>query len=381
MRTHLEIKNETEAKLLAEIHKRTDFKGIRIQNLLKLPDLTLKTNSPIRFIVDKVVALPRFKDFDIVSIPQIISVKNNFDVLNTPKDHPSRRESDTYYASPDMVLRTQMTDVWPFYLREPSIVKKLNNDGEAGALCFGKVYRKDEIDRNHFPAFHQIDGLYLCKREKRTITQKDLVDVLVDIAKSLYGEKVEWKVIPDDFPYTHQSVEMDIMMNGNWLEILGAGLVRDIVLENLGVDPKVYNGWAFGFGLDRLAMIKMGINDIRVLWSDDERITRQFTSLDSKFKEVSKYPQAVRDISFIVGKGVGLNNYYEIVRDCGGNLIEEVKLLDTYDDEKKFGKDNISYTFRVVYRSPERTLTSKEINDIHEQIRSKTVSELSAKLR
>lgn len=381
MRSHIEIKDSTEAKLLAEIHKRTDFKGIRIQNLLKLPDLTLKANSPIKFIVDKVVNLPRFKDFDVASIPQIISVKNNFDVLNTPKDHPSRRESDTYYASPDMVLRTQMTDVWPFYLREPATIKKLNNDGEAGALCFGKVYRKDEIDRNHFPAFHQIDGLYLCKREKRTITQKDLVDVLVDIAKMLYGEKVEWKVIPDDFPYTHQSVEMDIMVNGNWLEILGAGLVQDVVLQNLGVDPKVYNGWAFGFGLDRLAMIKMGISDIRVLWSDDERITRQFTGLDSKFKEVSKYPQAVRDISFIVAKNVGLNNYYEIVRDCGGNLIEEVKLLDTYDDEKKFGKGNISYTFRIVYRSPERTLTSKEVNDTHEQIRSKTVLELKATLR
>lgn len=381
MRSHIEIKDSTEAKLLAEIHKRTDFKGIRIQNLLKLPDLTLKANSPIKFIVDKVVDLPRFKDFDVVSIPQIISVKNNFDVLNTPKNHPSRRESDTYYATPDMVLRTQMTDVWPFYLREPSIIKKLNNDGEAGALCFGKVYRKDEIDRHHFPAFHQIDGLYLCKREKRTITQKDLVDVLVDIARMLYGEKVEWKVIPDDFPYTHQSVEMDIMVNGNWLEILGAGLVQDVVLQNLEVDPKVYNGWAFGFGLDRLAMIKMGINDIRVLWSDDERITRQFTSLDSKFKEVSKYPQAVRDISFIVGKNIGLNNYYEVVRDCGGNLIEEVKLLDTYDDEKKFGKGNISYTFRIVYRSPERTLTSKEINDTHEQIRSKTVLELKATLR
>jgi len=375
------ITDSQEETIIADVNKREDFQGLRLRKLLALPDLTRKEKSPIKFIVDKVVDLPRFKDFNVVSIPQIISVHNNFDVLNTPKDHPSRQTSDTYYATPDMVLRTQTTDVWPFYLKEPKIIKQLEESGEAGALCFGKVYRKDEIDRNHFPAFHQIDGLYLCKREKRVITQKDLIDVLVDIAKSLYGEKVEWKVIPDDFPYTHESLEMDIMWNNDWLEILGAGLVRDVVLENLGIDPKVYNGWAFGFGLDRLAMIKMGITDIRVLWSDDERITKQFTSFDSKYQEVSKYPPVVRDISFIIDKNVGLNNYYEIVRDCGNDLIEEVKLLDTYEDSKKFGEGRVSHTFRITYRSPEKTLTNREVNEIHDKLQAKTQSELKATLR
>jgi len=164
------------------------------------------------------------------------------------------------------------------------------------------------------------------------------------------------------------------------MEVNGAGLVNPIVLKNFGLDPEVYNGWAFGFG-DRLAMIKMRIPDIRILWSDDPRITSQFKDINSKFKEVSKYPPIVRDISFIIDKNINLNNYYEIVRDFAENLIEEVKLLDNYEDDKKFGKDKKSYTFRIIYRSPERTLTNKEINKIQEEIREKTKQSLSAFLR
>jgi phenylalanyl-tRNA synthetase alpha chain len=141
-----------------------------------------------------------------------------------------------------------------------------------------------------------------------------------------------------------------------------------------------YNGWAFGFG-DRLAMIKMGIPDIRILWSNDPRITSQFKDINSQFKEVSKFPATVRDISFIIDKSINLNNYYEIVRDYANDLIEEVKLLDEYENEAKFGQDKKSYTFRIVYRSSERTLTNEEINKIQEEIRKKTEQELGAVLR
>lgn len=386
MRENIVIESPVEQQVVARLKDQNDFKSLRLKRMLALPDLTRKANSPVKFLVDRIVDVPRFKDFDIVSIPKVISVKENFDVLNTPKDHPSRRDGDTYYidanhAETDLVLRTQMTAVWSYYLKHPSTIERLTKTGETGALCFGTVFRKDEIDRNHFPAFHQIDGLYLVERSKKTITQQDLIDVLVDVVKNLYGPDVEWKVLPDDFPYTHESLEIDIMYNGKLLEVLGAGLVRDVVLENIGIDSKKYNGWAFGLGIDRLAMIKMGIPDIRVLWSDDEGITRQFKSIDSQYKEVSKYPSTIRDISFIVGKDVSLNNYYEIARECAGNLIEELQLLDTYKDDKKFGADKVSYTFRIIYRSPERTLTNDEVNTIQETIRTKTAAELGAVLR
>jgi phenylalanyl-tRNA synthetase alpha chain len=174
---------------------------------------------------------------------------------------------------------------------------------------------------------------------------------------------------------------MDIKFNDDWLEVVGSGLVHTEVLKKFGLDPEIYNGWAFGFGLERLAMVKMGINDIRVFWSDDERITSQFKDINSKFKEVSKYPETSRDISFIIDKSVNLNNYYEIVRDFAENLIEEVKLLDEYEDDAKFGADKKSYTFRIVYRSPERTLTAEEVNEIQEKIREKTKTDLNAVLR
>jgi len=128
-------------------------------------------------------------------------------------------------------------------------------------------------------------------------------------------------------------------------------------------------------------MIKMEINDIRILWSDDPRITNQFKDINSKFKEVSKFPATARDISFIIDKNVNLNNYYEIVRDYSKNLIEEVKLLDEYENEEKFGKGKKSYTFRIIYRSAERTLTNEEINKIQEEIRKKTEENLEATLR
>lgn len=380
MRDHIVIEDLEEKEIISRLEKQTDFKSLRIKRLLALPDLTKKPNSPVKILFDQIINSPRFKDFDLVEFPRIVTVEQNFDLLNTAKDHPSRRETDTYYTDPGHVLRTQMTDMWSFYLKDKRILKKLEEDGEVMALSAGIVFRKDEIDRNHYPAFHQIDGLYVCERAKKTITQKDLEDVQIELAKGVFGDDIEYKFLVDTFPFTDPSVEMDIKFNGNWLEVNGAGLVHPQVLRNLGLDPEKYNGWAFGFG-DRLAMIKMGIPDIRILWSDDPRITSQFKDINSRYKEVSKYPSTLRDISFIVDKNISLNNYFEIVREYAGNLIEEVKLLDKYENAKKFGADKVSYTFRIVYCSPERTLTNEEVNMIQDKIRAKTEAELRAVLR
>ncbi len=380
MRKIIIEKDENEKRLLDELGKRSDVKAERIKRLLALPDLTKKENSPVKILFDQITNLPRFDGFDIVEFPKIITVEQCFDLLNTPKDHPSRRENDTYYLDDMHILRTQMTAFWSFYLKDKNVLKKLEEDGEIKALAPGIVYRKDEIDRHHFPAFHQIDGLFICKKDKKNITQQDLKDVQIDLAKGIFGSDIEYKFIEDTFPYTVESLEMDIKFNGDWMEVNGAGLVNPIVLKNFGLDPEVYNGWAFGFG-ERLAMIKMGIPDIRILWSNDERITSQFNDINSKFTEVSKFPATTRDISFIIDKDINLNNYYEIVRDYADNLIEEVKLLDEYENDEKFGKNKKSYTFRIVYRSSERTLTNEEINEIQAKIRAKTEKELEALLR
>lgn len=381
MRKKIVVQDNREETLIGELNKRTDIKAERIKRLLELPDLTKRENSPVKILVDQIINLPRFADFDLMDFPRIVTVGENFDLLNAPKDHPTRLESDTYYLDDEHLLRTQTTAMWSFYLRDSEILERLKNDGHVGLLSTGIVFRKDEIDRNHFPAFHQIDGLYICRKEEKRITLEDLKGVEIDMAKSIFGKDIEYKFLVDSFPFTDPSVEMDVKMGGDWMEVVGSGLVHAQVLKNFGLDPEVYNGWAFGFGIDRLAMVKMGIPDIRILWSDDPRITKQFVDINSRYKEVSRYPAISRDISFIIDKNINLNNYYEIVRDFAENLIEEVKLIDSYEDEKKFGKDKKSYTFRIVYRSPERTLKNDEVNRIQEEIRNKTKQDLSATLR
>lgn len=381
MRKNIVINDPNEAVLTADLEKRTDVKAERIKRLLKLPDLTKKDNSPVKILVDQITNLPRFADFDLVDFPRIVTVEQNFDVLNAPKDHPSRRESDTYYLDDSHILRTQTTAMWPFYLRDKEVLERLEKEGEVKALSSGIVFRKDEIDRKHFPAFHQIDGLLICRKDKKVITLDDLKEVESEMTKSIFGNDVKYRFLVDSFPFTDPSIQIEIEFNNDWMEVVGSGLVHPQVLKNFGLDPEVYNGWAFGFGIERLAMVKMGIGDIRVLWSDDPRITGQFTDINSKYKEVSKYPETSRDISFVIDKGINLNNYYEIVRDFAENLIEEVRLLDSYENEEKFGKDKKSYTFRIVYRSPERTLTNEEINIIQDKIREKTAQDLNAVLR
>jgi len=380
-RENIIIEDKKGEDLTKELEARTDIKAERIKRLLKFPDLTKKDNSPVKILVDQIINLPRFADFYLVDFPRVVTVEENFDVLNTPKNHPSRRESDTYYLTEKDILRTQTTTMWPFCLRNKKVIEVLEKDGEFGALSTGIVFRKDEIDRKHYPAFHQIDGLYVCRKDKQIIKQRDLELVEEDIVKTLFGKDVKFRFLVDSFPFTDPSVQIEIRFNNDWMEIVGSGLVHQRVLKNFGIDPEVYNGWAFGFGIERLAMIKMGIPDIRILWSSDPRITSQFKDINSKYKEVSKYPETSRDISFIIDKNINLNNYYEIVRDSAENLIEEVKLVDEFENDKKFGKDKKSYTFRIVYRSPERTLTNEEINKIQEEIREETKKELKAVLR
>ena len=169
MQKTIKIDDKKEKELVKELEKRTDIKAERIKRLLKLPDLTKKKNSPVKILADQILKLPRFADFDLLDFPRIVTVEQNFDLLNAPKDHPSRQETDTYYVTEKDILRTQMTVMWSFYLKDKKVLEKLEKEGSIALLAPGIVFRKDEIDRKHFPAFHQIDGLYICKKSEKVI--------------------------------------------------------------------------------------------------------------------------------------------------------------------------------------------------------------------
>ena len=226
--------------------------------------------------------------------------------------------------------------------------------------------------------FHQLGGLYLVPDSGERLTLDDLKNALTEIARKIFGSGIKNRFNEDVFPYTDPSLEMEIEKNGQWIEILGGGMPRKSVLTNFGVTG--YNGWAFGFGLERLAIVSMALPDIRLLWSQNPRVKKQL-QLGNTFKEVSKYPPITRDISFIVDKGFIPNNYFDLIRDIGGDLVEEVELLDSYENPEKFGLDKKSYTYRIVYRSPERTLTASEVDPIQEKIYQETAVQFSAELR
>jgi len=376
----IKIKSEEEDRLKRQLESRHDAESERIKRFLNMPDLSRTTGNPLNELVERIVTLPDFKDFDVIQVPEVVPADITFDLFDFPKDHPARSRSDTYYVTEKDILRTHTTVMWYYYLKDPGIKNKIANGEAVGAFSFGKVYRKDEIDRNHMNVFHNFDGWYLVPKDQRVITSQDLQDVLAIIAKAIFGQQVKYRFNTDTFPYTDPSLEMEIDKDGKWLEVLGAGVVKGSVLEKLSVDSAKYNGWAFGFGLERLAMISMELPDIRLLWSQDERVKKQL-HLGNKFKEVSKYPPITRDISFIVDSDFIPNNYFDLIRDLGGNLVEQVELLDKYENADKFGAGKLSYTYRIVYRSNERTLTTEEIDPIQEQIYKQTAEQFKAELR
>ena len=371
-----------EERLRKELEARTDFEAMRMKRYLAMPDLSRTPGNPLRELVERIRAIPDFKNYDAIDAPEIMGTDIVFDLFNFPADHPARSRSDSYFVDDTHVLRTHTTVMWYYWLKEESVRTRMKAGKAVGALSWGKVYRKDEIDRKHMNVFHQIDGWYLARKEEKVITNDDLKKVLSDIAKAAFGPEVKYRFNPDIFPYTDPSLEMEVDTDGNgtWVEVLGAGVVKGSVLANLGVDSNVWNGWAFGFGLERLAIISMELPDIRLLWSGDERVKKQL-QLGQPFKEVSKYPPVVRDISFIVGKDFVPNNYFDLVRDVVGEMAEEMALVDTYENEAKLGVGSVSYAYRITYRSIDKTLTSEEANALHKALEAATVKNFGATIR
>ena len=377
----IKIKSKEEESLKKQLEDHHDVESERIKRYLAMPDLSRTAGSPINEMVERILDIPDFKDFDVIEVPEIVPADISFDLFDFPKDHPARSKSDTYYLDANNILRTHTTIMWNYYLMQDNVKKRMAADQPVGSFSYGKVYRKDEIDRHHMNVFHQMDGWYLAPKDKEIIGTSELEKVLADIAKAVFGPDIKYRFNPDTFPYTNPSLEMEIDKgDSRWVEVLGSGVVKGKVLENHGVDSSKWNGWAFGFGLERLAIVSMELPDIRLLWSKDERVKKQL-KLGNKFKEVSKFPPITRDISLIVNNDFIPNNYFDLIRDLGGDLVEQVELLDKYENAEKFGPDKISYTYRIVYRSNERTLTTEEIDPIQDKIYKQTASQFGAELR
>lgn len=374
----IDIDTTLEKKLLEKLEERKDIEAERMKRYLGMPDLSRTPESPLFEIVERAKKVKSLENFDIIKVPEIIPLDIMFDLFNMPEGHPARSTSDTYYVDPQHVLRTHDTVFWHYYLTHPEIKKRIENKETLGAICYGKVYRKDEIDRRHMNVFHQFGGLYIAPDDKKTITPDDLKTALSQIAKSIFGEEVEFRFYDHNFPYTDPSFEMEAFINGQWIEMLGSGMARKSVLKNFGLEG--YHGWAFGFGLERLAIASMSLPDIRLLWSEDERVKKQL-KLGQKFVEVSKYPPVVRDISFIVPNSFVVNDYFDVVRETLGDLAEEVTLLDKYENAEKFGEGNVSYAYRITYRSLDRTLTNEEVDALHKKLEGKTIEIFGAKIR
>ncbi len=378
--SNIVIDTTEEKRLKQELEKRTDFEAQRIRRYLSMPDLSRTPGSPIAEIVKRILASAYFKDLDTIQTPEIVPADISFDLFDFPADHPARSKSDTYYVDDSNILRTHTTIMWYYYLKDEGVKARIAENKPVGCFSFGKVYRKDEIDRKHMNVFHQIDGWYLAPKSQKTITQTDLEEALGNIAKAVFGENAKYRLNKDTFPYTDPSLEMEVDINGSWVEVVGCGVVKGSVLDKLGIDSKNYTGWAFGFGLERLAITSMELPDIRLLWSNDERVKKQL-NLGQKFVEVSKYPPITRDISFVVSSDFVPNNYFDLIREIGGDLVEQVELLDKYENKEKFGEGRTSYTYRVIYRSPDRTLKTEEVEPLQARLYEETKKQYNAELR
>ncbi len=375
---YIKIDTSEEKRIKEHLEARNDFEALRMKRYLSMPDLSRTEGSPLFEMVKKVLAIKSLENFDVIEIPEIVPASICFDLFGFKPDHPSRSKSDTYYADEKNILRTHDTVMWYYYLNHSEIKEKIARKENLGVVCYGKVYRKDEIDRRHMNVFHQFGGLLLVPDEKETITLDNLKKVLSEVIITIFGENIKYRFNQDTFPYTDPSIEAEIELNGQWVEILGSGMPKKDVLKNFGLEG--YNGWAFGFGLERLSTISMELPDIRLFWSEDPRVKKQLV-LGNKYIEVSKYPKAERDISFVVDKSFVPNDYFDLIREIGKDLVEEVSLSDKYENEEKFGKDKISFTYHIVYRSPEKTLTSEEIDQIQSKLYSETEKIYKATLR
>ena len=223
------------------------------------------TVHPINHMKDSIMNLLASFGFEIIDGPEIETEEFNFDMLNIKKTHPARQMHDTFYVeNKSNLLRTHTSPV--------QIRGMLEKSPPLAFISGGKVYRKDD-DATHLPMFHQIEGILV----DENVSFAQLKDLIYKIVHSLFGEDIKLRFRPSYFPFTEPSAEVDILSSeGKWLEILGCGLVNPIVLENCNIDSNSYSGLAFGLGIERIAMLKLGVKDIREFYKSNLDFLCQF---------------------------------------------------------------------------------------------------------
>ncbi|WP_078430162.1 phenylalanine--tRNA ligase subunit alpha [Alkalihalobacterium alkalinitrilicum] len=233
---------------------------------------------PLTAVVEHVEDVFIGMGFEVAEGPEVETDYYNFEALNLPKDHPARDMQDSFYITNDLLLRTHTSPV------QARTMEEYQGQGPVKIICPGKVFRRDDDDATHSHQFMQIEGLYI----DENVRMSDLKGVLATFAKRYFGEERTIRLRPSFFPFTEPSVEVDVSCGicggkgcrvckqTGWIEVLGAGMVHPRVLEMGGFDPKKYSGFAFGMGVERLAMLKYGIDDIRHFYTNDLRFLEQF---------------------------------------------------------------------------------------------------------
>jgi phenylalanyl-tRNA synthetase alpha chain len=239
---------------------------------------SLGSRHPISLVKNQILSIFKKVGFSVSEGPEIEDDWHNFSALNLPQEHPARDMQDTFFlqTNPDVLLRTHTSSVQVRYMQE--------NNPPIRTISPGRVYRNEAISARAHCIFHQVEGLYIDKK----ISFSDLKQILLYFAKEMFGEKTKIRLRPSYFPFTEPSAEVDVSCNicnskgcnlcknTGYLEILGCGMVDPNVLENCGVDSKKYSGYAFGMGIERIAMLKYGVKDLRIFFENDIRFLRQF---------------------------------------------------------------------------------------------------------
>ena len=269
--------------LLDETKKKLENKELSLKLEKEVIDVTLPAKKinvgakhPCTLALEEVERIFSGMGYEIVEGPEIETDYYNFEALNIPANHPAKDEQDTFYINSDIVLRTQTSPVQVRTMEKGKLPLRM--------ISPGRVFRSDEIDATHSPSFHQIEGLIVDKN----VTLADLKGTLEMFAKEMFGENTKVKFRPHHFPFTEPSAEMDVSCfkcggkgcrfckGSGWIEILGCGMVHPNVLNMCNIDPDEYSAFAFGVGLERIALLKYEIDDLRLLYENDDRFLKQF---------------------------------------------------------------------------------------------------------
>lgn len=277
-----EVRSEIETKL-EEAKAALEAKELELRLQHEVIDVTLpaKKNKvghghPNTIALEEVERIFIGMGYEVVEGPEVELDYYNFEALNIPANHPAKDEQDTFYINDEIVLRTQTSPVQVRQMEKGKLPIRM--------IAPGRVFRSDEVDATHSPSFHQIEGLVIDKH----ITFADLKGTLEEFAKELFGAETKVKFRPHHFPFTEPSAEVDVTCfkcggkgcrfckGSGWIEILGCGMVHPRVLRMSGIDPEEYSGFAFGVGLERIALLKYEIDDMRLLYENDDRFLKQF---------------------------------------------------------------------------------------------------------